>query len=109
MDVNGSQYEYCFFVYSNVDYAEVADQIVFQGETTIKGDQLSTRTDALQIAVYSYAVRGSFSLGLIVAYRDTFEGADLYGRLVSHPRLAARKVIAFLQYGICLDITRVSF
>jgi hypothetical protein len=109
MDVNGSQYEFCFLVYSDVDYAEVADQVVSQADATIKGDQLSTRTDAMQIAVYSYAARGSFSLGSIVAFRDTLEAADLYGRLVSHPRLVARKVIAFLQYGIGLDITRVSF
>jgi hypothetical protein len=108
MDVNGSQYEFCSLVYSHVDHAEVADQVVCQAEATIKGYQLSTRTDALQTAVYSYAARGSFSLGSIVAFRDTLEATDLYGRLVSHPRLAARKVIAFLQYGIGLDTTRVS-
>jgi hypothetical protein len=109
MDVNGSQYEFCFLVCSNADHAEVADQVVCQADATIKGDQLSARTDALEIAVCSDAARGSFSLGSIVAFRDTLEAADLYGRLVSHPRLAACKVIAFLQYGIGLDIIRVSF
>jgi hypothetical protein len=109
MDENGSQYNFCFLVYSHVDHAEVADQVACQADATMKGDQLSTRTDALQIAVYSHAARGSFPLGSIVAFRDTLEVADLYGRLVSHPRLAARKVIAFLQYGIGLDITRVRF
>jgi hypothetical protein len=109
MDVNGSQYEFCFLIYSQVDHAEVADQVVCLADATFKGDQLSTHTDALQIAVYSYAAHGSFSLGSIVAFRDTLEADDLYSRLVSHPRLAARKVIAILQYGIGLDITRVSF
>jgi hypothetical protein len=74
-------------------------------KSPIKGDQLSALTDALQIAVDSYAACGSFSLGSIVAFRDTHEAADLYGRLISHPHLAARKVIAFLQYEIGLDIT----
>jgi hypothetical protein len=100
MDVNGSQYEFCFLGNSHVDHAEVADQVVCQADATVKGDQLSARTDALQIAVYSYAACSSFSLGSIVVFRDTLEATDLYGRLVSHPRLAARKVIAFLQYGI---------
>jgi hypothetical protein len=109
MDVNGSQYEFCFLVYSLVDHAEVADQDVCQADEMIKTDQLPTRTDVLQIAVYSYAARGSFTLRSIVAFRDKLEAADLYGRLDCHPRLAARKVIAFLQYGIGLDITRVSF
>jgi hypothetical protein len=108
VDVNGSQYEFCFLVYSHIDYTEVEDQVVCQADATIKGDQLSTCTDALQIVVYSYAIRGSFSLGSIVAFRDTLEAADLYVQLVSHPCLAACKVIAFLQYGIGLDITRVS-
>jgi hypothetical protein len=58
MDINGSQYEFCFLVYSQVDNAEVTDQVVCQADATIKGDQLSTRTDALQIAAYSYAARG---------------------------------------------------
>jgi hypothetical protein len=83
MDINGSQYEFCFLVYSHVDHAEVSDQVVCQADATIKGDQLSARTDALQIAVYSYAARGSISLGSIVAFRDTLEAADLYGRLIS--------------------------
>jgi hypothetical protein len=109
MDVNGSQYEFCFLVYSHVDHVEVTDQVVCQADVTIMDDQLFTRSDFLQIAVCSYAARGSFSLGSTVAFRVTLEAADLYGQLVSHPRLAARKVIAFLQYGIGLDITRVSF
>jgi hypothetical protein len=109
MDVNGSQYEFCFLVYSHVDHAEVADQVVCPADATIKDDQLSTHTDALQIAVYGYAACGLFSLGSIVAFRDTLEAADLYGRIISHPRLAARKVIAFLQYGIGLGLTQVSF
>jgi hypothetical protein len=83
MDVNGSQYEFCFLVYSHVDHAKVADQVVCQADATMKGGQLSARTDALQIAVCSYAARGSISLGSIVAFRDTLEAADLYGRLVS--------------------------
>jgi hypothetical protein len=105
MDANSSQYEFCFLVYSHVDQEEVTDQVVCQADAMIKGDQLSTRTDTLLIAVYSYAARGSFSLGSIAAFCDTLEAADLYGQLVSHPHLAASRVIAFLQYGIGLNIT----
>jgi hypothetical protein len=47
MDVNSSQYEFCFLVYSHVDHAEVADQVVCQADATIKDDQMSARTDAL--------------------------------------------------------------
>jgi hypothetical protein len=77
MDVNGSKYEFCFLVYNHVDLAAVADQVVYQADATIKGDQLSRRTDALQIAVFSYAARGSFSLESTVAFRDTLKAADL--------------------------------
>jgi hypothetical protein len=71
MDVNGSQYEFCFMVYNHVDHAQVAEQVVCQAYAMINGDQLSTRSDTLQIAVYSYAARGLFSLGSIVEFRDT--------------------------------------